>query len=429
MRKQVLLRWFWCVLEYLMVFPIILIIAGFTFDKNIQLLFTLSLPFHMLVSIVITMALKRIRNLVIALITILYTAGITVLWIAVASLGTIEQLSAIIISTCFFFIWGIRAGIGASSRNLFFYSAGLIIYGISTFLINKSPLLEHLTATTVVFAVIYIIAGLPVANSRFLLLESREKSSLKVIPGSVVRGNRIITTGLIALILILSLWEALVNAVVFVAKGIVFIIRKIIDFFASLYQPMEQGSNGPGMEDMPLLPAEESNSIITVILNILSILFVLFILFITIRYIVKNFKRIWKAVHEVISGILGSFKKWGSAEQGYFDRQESILKTELPKKPSIIKRIFKREPRWRDMKDNASRVRFIYTKFVTDNIHRGFNFSCTDTPSETIKRIAGMNKQDEKAHEKIKSAYNSARYSSVMPGDETVNELKSVYLK
>jgi len=428
MKKQVLLRWFWSILEYLMIIPIILIIAGFTFDKNVQVLFTLSLPFHMLVSIVITLALKRFSNLLAAIVTALYVAGVTALWVAAASFGTIEEISVTIISTCFFFLWGIRAGTGASGRNLFFYSIGLIVHGISTFLINKSPVLEHLTLTAVVLAIIFVLAGLPFANRRFLLLESREKSSLKVIPGSVIRGNGIITTGLIALILILSLWDALVKAVVFAANGIAFIIGKVIDFLSSLYEPLGPGKNDQGMEDM-LPPAEEGSSIITYILNGLFILLVLFLIFLIIRYIVRNFKRICKAIQDMISGMFGSFKRWSSTEQGYFDQQESILKTELPKKPSIFKKIFKREPRWRDMKDNASRVRFIYTKFVTDNIRRGLNFSSADTPAETIKRIAAMNKQDIKAHEKIKNAYNSARYSDEMPGDETVNELKNAYLK
>jgi hypothetical protein len=182
------------------------------------------------------------------------------------------------------------------------------------------------------------------------------------------------------------------------------------------------------MGDM-LPPAEESNSITALIFDILSVLVVLILLFLLIRYIVKNHKKIRKAIHDVISVILGGFKRWSLTEQGYFDRQESILKTELPKKPSLIKRIFRREPKWRDMKDNASRIRFIYAKFVTDNIRKGFNFSCTDTPAETIKRIADRNKQDIKIHEKIKSAYNSARYSSIIPGDETVSDLKSMYLK
>lgn len=428
MKKQVLLRWFWSILEYLMIIPIILIIAGFTFDKNVQVLFTLSLPFHMLVSIVITLALKRFSNLLAAIVTALYVAGVTALWVAAASFGTIEEISVTILSTCFFFLWGIRAGTGASGRNLFFYSIGLIVHGISTFLINKSPVLEHLTLTAVVLAIIFVLAGLPFANRRFLLLESREKSSLKVIPGSVIRGNGIITTGLIALILILSLWDALVKAVVFAANGIAFIIGKVIDFLSSLYEPLGPGKNDQGMEDM-LPPAEEGSSIITYILNGLFILLVLFLIFLIIRYIVRNFKRICKAIQDMISGMFGSFKRWSSTEQGYFDQQESILKTELPKKPSIFKKIFKREPRWRDMKDNASRVRFIYTKFVTDNIRRGLNFSSADTPAETIKRIAAMNKQDIKAHEKIKNAYNSARYSDEMPGDETVNELKNAYLK
>ncbi|HAA26261.1 MAG TPA: hypothetical protein DCE11_09150 [Ruminiclostridium sp.] len=428
MKKQVLLRWFWSILEYLMVFPVILIIAGLTFDKNVQVMFTLSLPFHMLVPIVITMALKRFSNLLITVVTILYTALAAALWVIIVPLDAVEEIIVTLLATCFFFIWGIRSGIGESGRNLFFYSVGLVIYGISVFFISKSSVLEHLTGTAAAFAVIYVIVGLPIANRRFLLFETREKSSVKVIPGSVMRGNWIITIVIIAAMLLLSLWDSFVNAVVYVAKGIAFVIGKVIDFFASLYEPLGPAPDGAGMEDMPF-PAEEGHSIIGVILDILAILFLLFILFLTIRYIARNYKRILRAIQDVISGLLGSFKKWSSTELGYFDRQESILKTEMPKKPSIIKRIFRREPRWRDMKDNASRVRFIYTKFVTENIRRGFNFSCTETPAETIKRIAERNKQDIKVHEKIKSAYNSARYSCATPCDDTVNELKNMYLK
>jgi len=428
MKKQVLLRWFWSVLEYLMVLPIILIIAGLTFDRNVQVVFTLLLPVHMLVSIFITMALKRFSNSLIAIVTVLYVAGVTVLWVYSASFDTIEEITVTVLATCFFFIWGIRAGIGAGGRNMFFYSIGLVVYAISVFFISRSSVLEHLTGTAAAFAVIYVITGLPIANRRFLLFETRVKSSLKIIPGSVMRGNGIIAAVLIAAMLLLSLWDSFVNAVVYVAKGIAFVIGKIIDFLTSLYEPLEPAPDGAGMEDMPF-PAGESNSIVGLILDILSFLFLLFVLFLIVRYIVRNYKRIYKAIQDVISGILGSFKKWGSAELGYFDRQESILKTELPKMPSVFKRIFRREPKWRDMKDNNSRVRFIYTKFVTENIRRGFNYSCTDTPAETIRRIAERNKQDIKVHEKIKNAYNCARYSGEMPCDETVNELKTMYLK
>ena len=286
MKKQVLLRWFWSILEYLMVFPVILIIAGLTFDKNVQVMFTLSLPFHMLVPIVITMALKRFSNLLITVVTILYTALAAALWVIIVPLDAVEEIIVTLLATCFFFIWGIRSGIGESGRNLFFYSVGLVIYGISVFFISKSSVLEHLTGTAAAFAVIYVIVGLPIANRRFLLFETREKSSVKVIPGSVMRGNWIITIVIIAAMLLLSLWDSFVNAVVYVAKGIAFVIGKVIDFFASLYEPLGPAPDGAGMEDMPF-PAEEGHSIIGVILDILAILFLLFILFLTIRYIAQ----------------------------------------------------------------------------------------------------------------------------------------------
>ena len=54
----------------------------------------------------------------------------------------------------------------------------------------------------------------------------------------------------------------------------------------------------------------------------------------------------------------------------YFDSEESLLKVKYLK-TILYKRLFKREPRWRDMKDNSSRVRFIYSRFVIDHIRKG----------------------------------------------------------
>ncbi|MDD4666324.1 MAG: hypothetical protein PHC81_07300, partial [Clostridia bacterium] len=83
----------------------------------------------------------------------------------------------------------------------------------------------------------------------------------------------------------------------------------------------------------------------------------------------------------------------------------------------------------KDMKDNASRVRFIYTRFVSDNIKKGLNFSPSDTPDETVKRINSMEKDSSISHERIRTEYNMVRYGEKVPSDDTVNELKQKYIK
>ncbi len=428
MKKQVLLRWFRLLMEYLMIIPVALLIAGVTLPKDMAILFVLVLPVHMLFALYLTARLEKFRNLFVVIAGIFYVGGITWLWLQTPITASLEEISVIVFATGFSFIWGIRAGIGAHAKNLFFYTGGLVIHAISLFLIKQLPVLVPLREMAVILSIIYVIMGLPFANRRFLLDESRQKSSLKMIPLSVLNGNRTLILCILIGIILLSLWKAFIDAVVFLAEGIATIIRKIIAFIGSLYQGAKaEPERGGGQMLLP--PAEESNSIIPMILNILSVLIILALLFLLIRYVVKNYKRIYRVLHDLLSGFLGRFQKWSSTEQGYFDRQESILKTATPKKKtSVFKRIFNREPKWRDMKDNASRVRFLYTRFVFENIRKGFSFSSADTPDETVARINERNRADENVHEDIRISYNQVRYGGKHPDDETVKALKDTYM-
>jgi hypothetical protein len=67
-------------------------------------------------------------------------------------------------------------------------------------------------------------------------------------------------------------------------------------------------------------------------------------------------------------------------------------------------------------------------KFILDEIRKGFNFRSSDTPDETIRRIHALEKDDAISHDKLKAEYNKVRYGDKQPSDETVNELKQIYL-
>ncbi len=428
MKREVLKRWLWGVLEYLMVFPVILVIVGFTVPKEAAFAFTLMLPVHMLIALLIVSMENRLRNIILAGIGLIYVAVVTWLWHFTVLGGINEGTGITILLTGFFFIWGIRSGVKGNMSNLFFYSAGLVIHGISLFIFFKIPALLPLKEEAVAVAIVYVIAGLPLANRRFLIQETCQKSSLNIIPNSVLHGNRIIIYSILTGIFLLSIWRVFLDAFIFLMKGIAEVIGKIIEFILSTLSSDGEGSGG-GMGQMELPPAKENDSILTVILNILVILMVLVLLFFLIRYILKNRKRIYMALCRLISAVFGRFQKWSSTEQGYFDQQESLLKTEIQKRPSIFRRLLKREPGWRDMKDNISRVRFIYTKFVLAHIRKGFSFSAADTPDETVARIEKWNRDDGKSHDAIREIYSNARYGEKEPDDETVKTLKDAYIK
>ncbi len=428
MIKQLFMRWLWCLQEYLMVFPFVIIIAGFTITQEAVLAFALLLPVHLLIGIIITCMLIKTNNLLIAGIALAYVVVVTFIWQLTIMGGSFQEIIFTAVITAVFFMWGVKSGTG-HTRIDFYYFLGLIIYGVSIFVISRAPALKEFLNITIGAAIIYVIAGLPLTNRRFLIQETRQKGSLKIIPGTVVRGNSIILVFIIIITVLLSFWDKFLNAIVTFAQTVAGIIIKVFNWLTSIFTG-EATPNGGGAEDLGLPPADDSSSnIINIILTVITIAVLLVIAYAFIRNIIINHKRIYAAIQAFLSRLFSRFQRWSSTEQGYSDRQESLLKTNIMKRPSLLKRIFSRKPTWKDMKDNASRVRFIYTRFVSDNIKKGLNFSPSDTPDETVKRIHSMEKDSSISHERIRTEYNMVRYGEKVPSDDTVNELKQKYIK
>lgn len=430
MIKNVFMRWFWCLHEYLMIFPLFIIAAFFAVPKDVVLSFTLLLPFSLLFGIAVTCVKEKIKNIFIFIIGLIYVAGVTFLWQYAAMGGSLQEILVTAAFTAGFFIWGIKSGTG-NTRIDFYYFFGLVIYGASILFINNAPNLKEFLNITIAAAILLVFAGFPLANRRFLIQETRQKSSLKIIPGTVVRGNIIIVIGIIIATVLFSLWDTVLDAIVTAAKAIVVFIIKAINWFSSLFMPEETQSEGGGAQDLELPPGGETNSVVNIILTVITVGIFLILIYTLVKYIVKNHKRIYAAIQSFFSRLFGRFRQWSSTEQGYSDRQESLLKTEFKKRPSILKRIFQRKPAWKDMKDNPSRIRFIYAKFVSDNIRKGFSFRQSDTPNETVSRINALHPLTNETldHEGIRTEYNKVRYGGKEPSDEKVNELKQIYVK
>ncbi len=424
MKKQVLTRWFWCLLDYLMFCPIIFIISGFSLPRAVVVPYILVLPLNMLAAIFITSVLKKFSNLLAALIGIAYTAGVSWLWITSFQIDTTGGKVITVIGTGLSFLYGILVGETGSIRGTFYYGIGLIFHAISIYLTSRAPALIPFQSVAFVLVILYILAGLPIANLRFLVQETQEKSSLKVIPGTVLRGNRIILVILMITIVLLSFWKTLLDLISSAAGKIAELIGKFIMWF-SMQNEVTEVPGGEGQELESL--TGQSNPIVTLILDILAYLAVLVVVFFILRYFVKNFKRIFSTLLSNLSNFFSRFRRWSSTEQGYSDKQESLLKTEPRRKSSFLSRLFTREPRWRDMKDNVSRVRFLYTRFVLDSIRHGFKFIPSETPDETIQRIQNGEKGETRDHNMLRNAYHQARYARVEIDDETVKALKDAY--
>ncbi|NLO40409.1 MAG: DUF4129 domain-containing protein [Ruminiclostridium sp.] len=422
MKKPILMRWFWCLLEYLLFSPIILIIAGFSLPEASVIPFVLVLPLHTLSGVALTAVLKKFRKLLTAVIGVVYTAVMTWLWVMLFRIDLVGGTALTAIGIAFLFIYGIRAGTSGGIRRYFFYFIGLLFHCLSVFLAHKAPMLAPFQTFALGLAFLYVLGGLPFANRRFLVQETQEKSSVHILPGTVLRGNRIILIMVMAGIILLSFWRTFLDAIVYAAGKIAAFIWRLVQWLTTLRE-VENLPQGGG-DDMGLPPATPSNNI----MDIIAYVFVLIIfLFILIRFF-KNLPKIMTGLFSWFSSVFSRFRSWGTAEQGYVDKQESLLKTETPKRSSFLNRLFQREPKWRDMKDNISKVRFLYAQFVLNRVRKGFSFSQSETPGETIDRIQEREKEQNADHNNLRNAYQQARYGNKAADDQTVEMLKDAYL-
>lgn len=430
MKKQVLLRWLWCTLEYLMFFPVVLIIAGIILPFKTAVIFSLTLPVHLLFALVLTSSSGKLKNLFAVLAGILYVIIISFIFrTALLTDGNGGQVITIAAGIAAFYIWGIKEGIGESTNTFFLFSGGLFLHIVVLFIISQVEILKPYFTLAMWVSIIYCIAGLPLTNRHFLISETNEKDSLKIIPGSVLRRNKIIVSIMLIFIIILSFWRALLDTFLFIAESIAWAIKKVFEFLGSLYQPAEDSAPGLVPGDMEMLPAAGGeNTVLSTILDIIAVAIFVAILVLVVIYIIKNYKRIYQALYNLLSSFFNRFQKWSSTEHEYFDREESLLKTEIQKRQPLLKRLFKREPKWKDMKDNESRIRFIYTEFVVEHIKKGLRFKISDTPAEVVKSAGELDNEDEKDHTMLKNAYNSVRYGAKPIDDETVSILKDRYL-
>ena len=179
MKNQFLMRWFWTLTEYLMVFPVILIISALLLPDKSVLAFILTLPLHTLIAMTIARFIDRFKNIIMAGIGMAYILLISCIWLFISPENS-RYLIIYLAGTAIFFIRGIAKATGGSV--IFFYAGGLVIHGISLFFLSRVSVINPYFNIAVTASVIYVAISLPLANRYFLITESQQKNSLNIMP-------------------------------------------------------------------------------------------------------------------------------------------------------------------------------------------------------------------------------------------------------
>ena len=184
-----------------------------------------------------------------ALIGVVYTTGITLLWVKLFHIGTIPGVVVAAIGTGLLFIYGIWSGKEGSIRRPFFYSVGLPVHAISVFLTHRAPMLIPFGAFALALAFIYVLAGLPLANRRFLVRETQEKKQCAYYSRHGAEGKQDLLAMVLAGIILLSFWDAFLNALGLCSGKIAELIGKILIVAVQTAGKRRRSTRGPKRRD------------------------------------------------------------------------------------------------------------------------------------------------------------------------------------
>lgn len=237
----------------------------------------------------------------------------------------------------------------------------------------------------------------------------------KSLPISIVKHNLVTIVFTFLFILVISCISIIKSGFLWVWNIIGTGLSMLIIWFFSLfkYRVTQQTPGG-------ITPETDSATVSPVMNVIIAILVGLFfiIVFWLIYVSLKNLPKF-------------TFRKWHrDVTPSYEDEEESLYTFDNIKKTfanRVRKGIFKvspNEPKWKDLKNNKERIRYIYTKAIKKSIASGYLFKAHFTPSETAKDIDEWQKEKLFEETKLAVLYSDVRYENMDVEDNVVDNVR-----
>ncbi|GGH76809.1 MFS family permease [Pullulanibacillus pueri] len=274
-----------------------------------------------------------------------------------------------------------------------------------------------------------LIVTLFVTNHRHLETATLSDSKKPILSRTLKRQNRVfIVITLIVLFLIASFhWIA------FLFSQIVSYIVSGVAWFFSLFshdRPPEKPLTPstpqfPQMEQQkPSAWAEIFEKVLMIGVYILIIAAILFLLY----WLYKNTRKWFSKLYARLVRFLNKLFHTSSFEHetaAFIDEKESLIEDWRKASQHKIKQWFtrfKREPGWEDLKTNQERVRYLYTKTVLNEIKKGYQYKPSLTAHETLKEIGRDKSYLEPKEELLDKMYNQTRYSPLTIDDREIKK-------
>ncbi|MGM0882760.1 MAG: DUF4129 domain-containing protein [Bacillota bacterium] len=272
------------------------------------------------------------------------------------------------------------------------------------------------------------------ANERHLNSETADTGKSPAII-AFKRQNRILMAIIVTIISILALFRQIQQAI---ERFFLALVGKLMSWFnrPQEQQPIEEAPvNNPTPDMFPAAqekPASEWMLLLEQILKIIGIALVIIVICIVLFIV---FRKLYQAAKTLAAKLLERGAEKNRGEAGFTDEVENLMTlTSIGKQMgNQLQKLFPRKRKngedWNDLKTNAERIRFLYTRLVRAVVKQGYPYQTHLTPRETARDLSqwkGGTQQLEGINGFIDfiDIYEKVRYGEGIPDDQQVAAYK-----
>ncbi|SDY93163.1 protein of unknown function [Evansella caseinilytica] len=418
--KNLIVSWGCCWLEWLCLFPIILLIAVLSFPGGQGIwLWPASLPLLFLAALVIALQLKKQRKWMFLGVSMLISLVFTVLWEFPYAGG----LAAFAVA----FLFAYRGTLYSclSTERLLpgvYLWLSLTIYFAGYFVFRSVDPLPPFLAFIQWPGILLLFLTLMLTNSRQLTAAAlAENEKHQSVPRTLRWHNRMFIVLTFLFIVFITNFRLIQEAVL----QTISILFAGVSWLASLLETDETAIPEQEVVEMPLpeIAGEAEQSFLMAILErvfwFTARTAVILILVLIAVYLIKKIVQwLQHAVPKLIAFLKQAVNGQQEPEQhGYIDEKEAAIDWEQWRKHSqakLMRWVRKRwtaDQKWQDLKTSREQARYLYRQYIRKQIRRGFPFQPAKTPKEIVSDLKAWKTGEEEVLDELAALYETARYS------------------
>ena len=424
-------KWLQGMVEYLLVFPVLLIAAVYLAPDFLIGVWLAVLPLIFLAVLVFHTFFPGRKR-------VFYLVFVFILAALAAWLFQTDTLLALV-TFAVSMPAGIRGILYAEQpwhdlfSGVYLWTAGFLLYFSSYFFFRYNESFQPYLGLLTGVALLMLVVTLFINNNENLKSATLSKEENPWIGRGVKRHNQFFILATVVLILLIANFRAIQAAFTDLVLGIVRAIFGLLNLFTTEGPPAAPGE-APGPPAMGGMEPSDP-SLIAVILEkvffVLGSLLVLAFIFLFLWLLVKKFRHLFYKVYQKLAGFFDRMLQPGQSRQwrdAYTDEKESTFdwqdwrRQQQEKAKEKLTGWFRRPPRFAEL-TSREKVRYLYRHFLARQVENGYNVKTHYTVRETLKELEERLPDDRKVLDKLDVAYAAARYGRRENEEAEIEEL------